>query len=166
MSWLMNIIRRRERGQIAVMTALLATVLLGFAGLATDAGIFYAQRRQAQNGADHAAVAGARVILEGGSAASAQVAALDYASANGYDTDVTVNIPPASGDHAGDSDYVEVTVAEQPKTFFIQVLVPGNPSVQARGVAGLEDYAEDYALLVLDETDCQAYRQQGDGTLT
>ncbi|MDZ4278528.1 MAG: pilus assembly protein TadG-related protein [Dehalococcoidia bacterium] len=157
---------RREHGQVAVMAALLVTVMLGFAGLATDAGLFYAQRRQAQNGADNAAVAGARIILEGGSAASAQAAALDYASANGYDTDVTVNIPPAAGEHAGDSNYVEVTVAEQPKTFFIQVLVPGSPSVQARGVAGLEEYPEPYALIVLDADDCQAYRQQGGASLT
>ena len=55
-------------------------------------------------GADAAALAGARILFEGGDVASARSAAQEYADANGYvtsgSTSVSVHIPPASGAHA------------------------------------------------------------------
>ena len=42
----------QERGQILMLAALLITALLVFIGLIVDTGFAYAQRRQAQNGAD------------------------------------------------------------------------------------------------------------------
>ena len=164
-------LRHRERGQILVLTAMLLTALLAFAGLLVDAGYLYAQRRQAQNAADQAAVAATRVLLEGGSTSSAIAAALEYAEANGFDTDdssnsVTVNIPPSSGEHAGDHTYVEVIIGEEPGTFFIHVLVADGATVQARGVAGVNFHPEPYAVIVLDEDDCEAYDQIGGADLT
>lgn len=163
-------ILRTERGQMIMLAALLATAFLGFVGLVIDTGFAYAQRRQAQNGADNAALAAARVLLEGGSQASGQTAALEYADANGYDnlTDnsVTVNIPPLSGDRAGDPDYVEVIVEEQPTTFFIHALIPGGSTVRARGVAGTELFPAPYAVIALDPHACDAYRQTGSASLS
>ncbi|MDP9266048.1 MAG: pilus assembly protein TadG-related protein [Chloroflexota bacterium] len=49
--------RADESGQVAVLVALLFTVLVGFAGLAIDAGRFYAERRNLQNAVDAAALA-------------------------------------------------------------------------------------------------------------
>ncbi len=49
--------RADESGQVAVLVALLFTVLVGFAGLAIDAGRFYAERRSLQNAVDAAALA-------------------------------------------------------------------------------------------------------------
>ncbi len=161
---------RDERGQVLILAALMLTVLLGFVGLLLDSGLLYAERRQAQNAADEATLAAVRVLFEDGESATAaaRAAALDYAAANGYDgasgSTVTVNIPPLSGEHIGDPLYVEVIVQEQPPTFFIHVLVPGAP-VQGRGVAGYPLFPEPYALVVLDEDDCQAFRQQGDASL-
>jgi hypothetical protein len=51
---------KRERGQIMVLVALGLVGLLGFTALALDMGMAYADRRQAQNAADAAALAGAR----------------------------------------------------------------------------------------------------------
>src|SRR3990172_78134 len=97
---------RQERGQILMVAVLLVRALLGFLGLIVDAGFAYAQRRQAQNGADNAALAATRVLYEGGSESSARAAALDYAEANGYPAEsVTVHIPPASGQHVGEPYY-------------------------------------------------------------
>jgi Flp pilus assembly protein TadG len=47
----------RERGAISVLVAILMVVLLGFAALAVDTGILYAERSQLRNGADSAALA-------------------------------------------------------------------------------------------------------------
>lgn len=46
-----------ERGAVALVTAILMVVLLGFAALAVDGGMLFAQRAQLQNGADAAALA-------------------------------------------------------------------------------------------------------------
>jgi len=158
---------RQERGQILMVAVLLVTALLGFLGLIVDAGFAYAQRRQAQNGADNAALAATRVLYEGGSESSARAAALDYAEANGYPAEsVTVHIPPASGEHVGEPYYAEVTVEEEPATFFVHVLVPGGSSVRGRGVAGVTDFPKPYAVIALDPDDCDAFRQTGTADLT
>jgi len=131
----------RERGQVLVLAALLATALLGLIGLLVDAGSFYAERRQVQNTADEAALAAAHELDYGSTVTAARTAAFQNAAANGFNNNgtsntVTVNIPPSSGEHVGDAKYAEVIVGESPKTFFIHVLVPGGGSVQARGVGG------------------------------
>ena len=46
-----------ERGAISVLVAILLVVLLGFAALAVDTGVLYAERTQLRTGADAAAIA-------------------------------------------------------------------------------------------------------------
>ena len=46
-----------ERGAISVLVAILTVTLLGFAALAVDVGLLYAERTQLRNGADAAALA-------------------------------------------------------------------------------------------------------------
>ena len=55
---------RDERGQAVVLIALGLIALLLATGLAIDGGLFYSTRRQAQNAADAAAMAGTRVLAE------------------------------------------------------------------------------------------------------
>ncbi|MCH8345587.1 MAG: hypothetical protein IIC87_01515, partial [Chloroflexi bacterium] len=95
------------------MFALGLAVLLGMAALTIDVGLAYVARRDMQNAADAAALAGADVLLEGQSLALAASAARDLALQNGYDgaaadVTVTIRIPPESGPHSEDSDFVEV----------------------------------------------------------
>src|SRR5438067_8707617 len=54
--------RRAHRGQALVFLALATLILMRAMGLALDGGYNYAQRRQMQNAADAAALAGARVV--------------------------------------------------------------------------------------------------------
>ena len=157
-----------ERGQILVMAALLFTFLLGLVGLAMDGGFAHAQRRQTQNAADEAALAGANRLLEGGSIESAISAAHDYVHANGFNISEScpsICIPPLSGPHAGDPKFVEVTVEDQPTTFFIHTLLPGGSTVRARGVAGFPLFPKPYALIVLDLNDCLAFRMGGSASM-
>jgi hypothetical protein len=57
-------IKHKERGQALLLVAFALLVVVAFAGLAIDGGRFYVERRQTQNAADAAAMAGARALAE------------------------------------------------------------------------------------------------------
>lgn len=141
--------RNRQAGQALVLTALALVVLMGFAGLAIDMGVLRYEKRVQQTAADAAAIAGASNLLYGGVTTAAQSAAATNGFADtaatcttgcpsagsvGYIT-VTVNNPPASGPHTGDSNYVEVLVTEVQPTYFMRVLGTNSETVTARAVA-------------------------------
>lgn len=56
----MPVKRRSEQGQVLVLVVVALVVLLGFVALAIDGGMIYSDRRNAQNVADSAALAGAQ----------------------------------------------------------------------------------------------------------
>src|SRR5258708_25668801 len=72
-------IARSERGQSAVMVALLLVALVGMLALALDGGNAFFKRREAQNAADAGALAGAREWCNTQNATSAANRALEYA---------------------------------------------------------------------------------------
>ncbi len=124
-----------------VLVAVSLLTLTGVAGLVVDGGRAWADRRQAQNAADAAAMAAAIAQADGDTAAEARTAALNYASQNGYNNDgttntVTVNMPPTSGEYSGDAKYVEVIVTRQMPTTFARVMHDGDVKIYARAVAG------------------------------
>lgn len=85
---------KNERGQAMILLVFGILVLLAFTGLAVDGGRMYSGRRQSQNAADAAALAGARELAElimaceSGSAANdgqVALAVVDLARLNGVD---------------------------------------------------------------------------------
>jgi uncharacterized membrane protein len=66
-----------RRGAIAAMTAVLATTLVGFGGLAAETAFWYAQKRALQTQADAAALSGAYELLQGNAANAARWATND-----------------------------------------------------------------------------------------
>jgi Flp pilus assembly protein TadG len=155
----------QERGQILMLVAVLLTGILGLLGLVIDAGHYYAERRQVQNAADQAAQAGALEVLYGGSASAATTAANQNAAANGFNNDGTTNTVTVTTPYNGDLNKVEVVIDDQPKTFFIHVLVGGG-HVRARGVAGSDPIPKNYALVVLNPSLCSAYNQTSNISFT
>ena len=87
--------RRAERGQVLIMFALAAGVLFGFAAMAVDVGLILHQRRELQNTADAAALAGAIELPD--NPGTAYDKAREWALNNGVDTaagdqlDITVD---------------------------------------------------------------------------
>jgi hypothetical protein len=133
--------REGERGQAVVIIAMTMTAMLMALGLeAADAGAY----------------AGAVVLYQGGTTTQARAAATNDVTRNGFTnggdgglTSVTVNLPPLSGPHVGDSTYVEVIISTQVKT----ALVPAQSQlnlVSVRGVAGAEPLNNGYAIMALD----------------
>ncbi len=84
---------RDERGQTLVQVALMLVVLLGFAALAIDGGMVYAERRHMQNAADAGALAGARELCISGSESLAieKARAFTVAQNGAASADVTID---------------------------------------------------------------------------
>lgn len=72
---------RDEHGMVAVLAAILATVLFGFLALVIDAGLIYGERRSLQRTADAAALAGGQMIPTGDASLMESVA-IDYIDQN------------------------------------------------------------------------------------
>jgi hypothetical protein len=135
---------RDENGFVMAVVAGIMTILVGMAGLAVDTGLWYAIKRQNQSAADEAALSGAMEVAVGKDpTALANCAAWRNAFDNSVSsstcptslTGVTVNNPPASGNHASDSNYVEVILAKQQTALFASVSL-ANVTIKNRAVAG------------------------------
>ncbi len=90
----------RERGQILFLFALALVAIVAMTGLVLDGGSTFVQRRDMQNAADAAAMAGAYDYANNGSVTSAIVAAQAVAIANGYThgvNGVSVTVSVVSG---------------------------------------------------------------------
>lgn len=85
--WRPFVTRRRDRGAVAILVALLlgSGVLFGMAALAIDVGNLYAERAQLLNGADAAALNVARVCASPAGCDDSPGRADDYASENAND---------------------------------------------------------------------------------
>ncbi len=163
--------RRDETGQTLILFALGLAVLLGMAALTIDVGLAYVARRDMQNATDAAALAGADVLLEGQSLGLAKKAARDLALQNGYDNaaadvTVTINIPPISGPHSGDSQFVEVIIAHPIDTLLAPAVGVTSFDISARAVAGIDRTPKPYSIITLSETACQSMQFNGQVNLT
>ena len=123
-----------------IYTAVLAPVILGFAGLSVDIGYWYANARMAQNAADSAAISASLEILRSnGDSDLVNAAAVTQAANSGFSTSsgdsVAVNYPPTSGPNAGSPNFVEVVVTRPAKSFFAQILYSAQTNITARAVA-------------------------------
>jgi Flp pilus assembly protein TadG len=82
----MNPLLHRQRGAVAIMTALAMLVLLAVVGLVIDGGLAYLVKARLNAAVDSAALAGARAVTTGATqaeqTASAQGAAADFFDAN------------------------------------------------------------------------------------
>jgi Flp pilus assembly protein TadG len=141
--------RHREGGQILVIFALAALAIIGMVGLVLDGGSTFAQRRNEQNAADLAALAGANAYLNssGNSSArttAAQNAAIAAATRNGYTNTVngaTVPTPTVELLQSGARVTVSIT-APHPNTFArVMGQNSWDVSVTAAAISGSVDTA-------------------------
>jgi hypothetical protein len=129
------------RGQVTILIAFAMVAVLGTVALAVDVGYMEHQKTRMQSAADAAALAGASALAGGSSSISA--AADEDATLNGFtngasNTTVTVNNPPKSGPNDGNSNYVEVIIAQPQNTYFLRVVGFKQLNVSARSVAESE----------------------------
>ncbi len=126
---------KSDTGQALILFAFTMVVLMGFAGMGIDMGYLRYMRRSMQAATDSAAVAGAAEVQYGDVTAAARKDAATDGFTNGVrGATVTVNNPPLSGPHKGNSGYVEVIVSQVQPTFFMKVLGINSHTVSTRAV--------------------------------
>jgi hypothetical protein len=117
-----------QRGQSLVLVALMMIILMAFLALVFDGGMTFATRRQAQNAADSAALAGARTLCLSRSESLARSVAENYASRNGA-TSAIVEV-------SLQDRRVTVTARIPLNTFFAHFIGRAQMPVQASASAG------------------------------
>ncbi len=125
-----------DKGGIAILTALLFTVLAGFAGLAIDVGLWYSQGRQLQIAADAGAVGGAFALSKGQNVTTYATydAGLNGCTSANHCT-ITVSNPPTSGTYAGNTSAIQVTLSQQATGYLSPLLGITAPDIKVTAVA-------------------------------
>jgi len=173
----------KRRGAIAVLVAVLMTVLLGILAIAIDGGLLLDNKRRVQAVADAAAVAAAQKLYlnfpaliapgatskdPGGEGATA---ALNTAARNGLPDDgitsnVQVNIPPATGPFVGRIGYAEVIVTYYQPRYFSSIWGTTVLPVRARAVGRGRWEGSGTGIYVLDPHQQDALDATGTGSVT
>jgi hypothetical protein len=157
-------IKASESGQVLVILVFGIVVLLGFAALAIDGGMYYSDRRFDQNAADASALAGAGgaanaldtagVSINGFNCAdtdvvaaitAAETAAIQRAAANGFvidndisdDHGVQVTCEDAGGE-SGSYLYISVAITTTTQTSFAHLIFAGDLENTVEAVTRVE----------------------------
>jgi len=159
-------------------------MLLSFLALGVDFGYLRYVKRQMQEAADAAALAGAMELSHcggTGNCSALTTAAQDAVTENGFPSStlvincgtssaaftITVNNPPCSlgtaDPHRGDTKYVETVVARSTPVFFARIFGSSSVTVTARGEAALGNSSN--CLYALAPTASNALSVTGGSTL-
>ena len=148
--------------------ALGAVALVSVAALAFDTGMVMLEKRDQQNAADAAALAGARYLRDN-NAKTPQAAAEEIAAANGFQgTDqVKVYVPPISGPHRGFPGYIEVVIGARRPSIFAGIARITGWDIHARSVAANQPGLDlPFSMLALHPSKCGAVSVTGTGVVT
>jgi hypothetical protein len=159
-------ISRDQNGATAITTGLVLLVLVGFVGLGTEVGMWYAERRAMQNASDAAALGAGFDIYKNGKKSTGIVAAGQADSAkNGFtngqnNVTVTVNYPPKQGKYASKNTAVETVVSKTRASLFASFFLDGPVDISVRSVATIK-YVGVYCILALSPHDEAALLFEG-----
>jgi Flp pilus assembly protein TadG len=118
----------RERGgNVAIISAILLPVLIGFGGFGMETAWWYSRQRELQGAADIAAFDATLKRREGGTADQAKTVATADALTNGWKQpigSITVNSPPTTGNYKNVQSVRVVLTENQPR--FISAMILGD----------------------------------------
>lgn len=177
--------RSQQRGQVLVLFAGAVVTLLIVGALAFDVGVMVLERRDQQNAADAAALAGARYVLDSTTGttdcttvsgpapaandpAATAWAACNVAKTNGSwdDETVLVHVPPLHGLYRGFPGFVEVQIQSARQSVFGGVIGRSTWPVGVMAVAANQPgVTYSFGMLALDPTACKAIHISGTGTV-
>lgn len=129
--------RHGEQGAVAVLVAILMTVLLGFAAFGIDIANMASDKQQLQNGADAAALAIAQSCAKGDSCdnASGDAVSTDFAAANRLDGDTNATVDGYVLELNLAESYVKVETVGLTNHWFAQFIGRSESQITARAKA-------------------------------
>ena len=156
-----------KRGAIAVVSALVLVVVIGFISLAVEIVTLLLVSRHMQSAADGAVLAASMALANGGNATAqlneAQSVAGDATFVNGQDgASVTLGPPDASSKYFGAANALEAKISQPQSVLLLSVLYPGGFTVTAHAVAALTSYGS--CVVALDTTDPGSFQMGGNAT--
>lgn len=159
-----------DRGQVIVLFAGGLVTLLIIAALAFDVGMVLVERRDEQNAADAAALAGARFVLT--SETDARDAARRIADLNGFDDAdpnevVNIYIPPIHGPLIYRQEgFIEVQIEATRPSIFGGIIGRAVWPVGAYAIAtNRQNLIFTFSMMALDPTACKAIQVSGAGEI-
>ncbi len=130
---------RDKAGATATIVGLLASVLIGFAGIGTEMSLWYFTHRDLQNAADSAAASAVASLFNHGNGdyrSEARATAANYGFVDQQNgVNVTVNKPPTSGNYTADNSAVEVIISQPQQLLFTALFESTAPTQSVRSVA-------------------------------
>jgi Flp pilus assembly protein TadG len=149
-------------GSYVIISALLMPVLVGTAGLGTEAGLWYYKHKNMQSAADSGAVSAA--TAGSNLAAEANAVTAFYGYANGVNNvAVTINQPPKTGNYASKPEAIEVIVSQPQQRLFAALFGSEPVLITARSVA--VPNAGTGCVLALNSSISPAVKVSGSNTL-
>jgi len=143
LSRLLGAARDDESGNVMITGALILPVLIGFASLGSEAGLWAHKHRKMQGATDSAALSAANAYSNGNQTGFVTQAKSVTASYGFPDTtdgvSVIVNRPPQTGGFTGESRAVEVLISQGQKRLFSQLWSTEPLVISARSVALAND---------------------------
>jgi hypothetical protein len=152
--------RKTEQGQALIVAVLVMAVVLGFTAMAIDIGLMYEERRDMQNAADAAALAGAQYLPQDPSEAVAT--AQQWALNNGIDAAQITAIQVQSTNVSNDTIYVELDNDFSWVFGKVLGLTSSNVGAQAKAVVGSLGGNNNMMPWALLQGDSQCLDAQGD----
>lgn len=133
----------RQRGQMLALFAISLVAIIAMTGLVIDGGMTFTQRRDQQNVADAAAMAGAYAYATAADTTTATTQALNTSAANGYSHGVDGAIVTTSVSVSNGAATVTTNVTKPHKNYFSGIVGFGqwDVSVTASAIAGLPNAA-------------------------
>lgn len=134
-------LRADERGVSFIVTALAATVLIGFAGLAIDVVMWQVEQRTMQGAADQAALGGATAYRNAGGTTAlgdsptAQNGAYATAIRSGYPASSVTVAPYDNGTTCTNHGCLKVTITQPQPRYFTGIFLSADVSVSVSAVA-------------------------------
>ncbi len=144
---------KSRTGNVAIIAALMAPVLIGFCGLGADTGYWFFRQRELQSAVDIAAYNGAMALQTGSSQDTVRYASTNGASTNGWRSGqgaISVNTPPASGANQN-THSVEVLLSENEERYFTSIISSSPVPIRVRAVATF-DNTQSACMLGLNKT--------------
>jgi hypothetical protein len=154
---------RDRRGALLATAAAALPIIVGFAGVGIEVGMWYSDKRDLQTAADASALSGAFERVRG-NPAGLQSAARYEAQRNGFTVGgpnkMAINNPPQSGSRAGQTTAVEVVLTRPHKLLFSNLMLSADVTIAARSTAAVATTGE-ACVLALDRTANNALLGQG-----